>query len=448
LEALQREQQLEEEYSLKKDELSRLSENIVFKGIRLHINQLEQYFKQFGGPISQRRVFKLLDTINFISKYEITQFFKREQKQFFYKTELELPSGAKTIVRDGVELYSFSDTLKENEDLVNSFKILSHLRANKTLKDIKKQKDSWKQNGSTDIIIFESIIDDYSRISEELFDFLNNEITEKNIPVKLVTLFITSNAKAELIKATAAVENFRLIHFKEIDDAAIKPFTEATRVFETSEELSYAFAEVRKHFIQVRNDTLNVVFESHCPARSLPIFWCRTPNFSPLFYNEFGELESSSSDGEDLRTRLYLVNTEFSQKINRYIVDFLKQKAQEKGLDRWLSVELIPKKVVESVLTKHTADDQRNNEETYFDFLDYKKIIEKHAELINVFKTKGEQLAWLDRLNELRRDPAHPEKPAPRISDVEYYEKIKHTIFRQMNEGVNQNSPNSTVGNA
>ncbi len=41
-------------------------------------------------------------------------------------------------------------------------------------------------------------------------------------------------------------------------------------------------------------------------------------------------------------------------------------------------------------------------------------------------------LKWIDKLNELRRDPAHPEKPAPSIEDVEYFEKIKGQILSRL----------------
>lgn len=433
LEALQREQQKEKEYELKNDEITRLSETLIFKGNRVPLNQLVAYFNQFGGPIEQRRVFKLIDNIVYISKHEITEFFRKEQKHFFKKDELELKLGAKTIIREGVETYSFPETIKENKTVFDVFKILTHVRSSKTLKDIASQADIWKQNGADQIIIFESIIDNYQRISEYLNVFLKDEAIEK-VSVKLITLLITNKAKAEIIKSTSGIENFKLIHFREVEDATIKPFIETTRIFETQEELSYAFAEVRRQFQNIQNGSTNIVFETHCPAFSLPILWCRTANFEPLFYNEFGIYQDlmSAGDGEELRTRLFLANTEFSQQINRFIVSFLKQRAAFKGLKSWLNVELIPKKVLESISIKYIADDQKNSEETYFDFLDYKKIIERHPELIDVFKIKGENLAWLDRLNELRRDPAHPEKPAPALPDVEYYEKIKNMVMPKL----------------
>ncbi|MBO9572683.1 MAG: hypothetical protein J7497_10830, partial [Chitinophagaceae bacterium] len=105
-----------------------------------------------------------------------------------------------------------------------------------------------------------------------------------------------------------------------------------------------------------------------------------------------------------------------------------------------IRVELIPKNVIKTVSEKYISDDQKNNYETYFDFLDYHKIIEKHPELVKVFKLKGDGIAWLERLNNLRREPAHPEKPAPSIQDVEYYERVKRDVLHQMEENVSLTS--------
>jgi len=41
------------------------------------------------------------------------------------------------------------------------------------------------------------------------------------------------------------------------------------------------------------------------------------------------------------------------------------------------------------------------------------------------FPDSWENLSWLEKLNELRRDPSHPEKPAPEVKEVDLFEKIK-----------------------
>ena len=66
---------------------------------------------------------------------------------------------------------------------------------------------------------------------------------------------------------------------------------------------------------------------------------------------------------------------------------------------------------------------------------DSKEIIKKHKELLPLFQIKeggGDGLNWIDKLNETRRDPAHPEKPAPELEETEYFEKIKNEILPRL----------------
>lgn len=434
LEALQRQKELEEEYSLKEEELKRISENFPFQGSKISVKNIRDFFEQFGGPIEQRRVYKIFDSIYYISKDEINDFFKREQKTLFAKTSFNLKVGVKTLYRDAVEIYSFPNTLSENIDLVESFKVFSHIRSTKTLKDIETNKDAWKNSAAEDIVIFENVLSDFAEVNKLLLAFLDERIVKDKIPVKFCVLLISSKAKADLIKATASFSNFKLIHFREVEDSKIKPFIETTDIFETAEEAGYAFAEIRKQLGQIQKDCLNVVTESVCPSKSIPILWCKTDTFKPLFPNVHGRLQlvEDATIGEELRMRLYKANTELSQKLNKYIVDYLKSQANEKKIPDWFRVELIPKAVVTSVSAKYIADDQKNGIETYFDFLDYFKIIEKTPELMVVFKRASEGIKWLEKLNNLRRDPAHPEKPAPLEQDVIYFETIKDEIISRM----------------
>jgi hypothetical protein len=68
LEALQREIDLEKELALKDDELNRIKDTYNFKDRKISKEDLINYFNQFGGSLKQRRVFKLIDSIFFISK--------------------------------------------------------------------------------------------------------------------------------------------------------------------------------------------------------------------------------------------------------------------------------------------------------------------------------------------------------------------------------------------
>jgi hypothetical protein len=87
---------------------------------------------------------------------------------------------------------------------------------------------------------------------------------------------------------------------------------------------------------------------------------------------------------------------------------------------------------MEEVLKKWIQEGQTAPKESYFDFLDYKKIISLDSFLSKVLKLPGMDLSWCDKLNVLRRDPAHPEKPAPSFEDVEYFEKVTRLIIKQI----------------
>jgi hypothetical protein len=443
LEALQREKQLEVEHALKQEELQRISDALPFKGQKIKPVDLAAYFNQFGGPFEQRRIFNLIDSVYYISKTEITDFIQREKKNFFKKTELALKDGAKTPYRENVELYSFSRTIKENADIIESFKRLTFIRTTKTLKNIYENKDAWKNSGSDDIIIFEGVVDTFSDIQSELLGFLTDEkIINGKIPVKLVVLLITTKAKADLIKATATYANFKLIHFKEIEESKIKPFIDTTEVFETQDEASYAFAEVRKHFHLTSKESLNVLFESHCPSKTIPILWHSTKQFKSIFLNSYGTLyqELKENNGELYRDRVYHATKQFIQAINPYLINHLKAKAESdgiKGEENWFRTPYVSTAVVKGITEKWLSENCQDPKETYFDLIHYKEVVKSNKELLPVFqiydkKGGGNGLEWFDRINEIRRSAAHQEKPPPTLEDTEYFEQKKEEVLKRI----------------
>ena len=435
LEALQREIDLEREISLKPDELNRLSETFHFKGIKITTEKFIKYFKQFGGASEQRRIFKLLDAIFFISKDDLMDFYRKESKNIFTKKEILIREGARTVYKEKVELYTFSKNFKENISVVESFKLLNHIRPQKHLKTINDDSLAWKKNSSEEIIIIEPIIETYSDIQNELFHLLNNEIKNSLVPIRILTFIITTKAKADLITSTSSFPNLKLIAYKEVEVTKIKPFIQGTEIFENIDEASQAFYEVRKLFPNSNKETLLVLFEDFCPSSSCPILWHKKPQFTPLFLNEFGKLEepkSAVNEEEKSRTRIFHANTELSQALNAYFIKYLKKKAKESNKEDWFIRDFIPRSVMETVSAKWISDGTSSPKESYFDFSDYKKIIDINQELISLFKLPGEDLSWFEKLNVLRRDPAHPEKPPPTEKEAEYFEKITKLIVSRL----------------
>lgn len=434
LEALHREKELEEQYKLKNEELERMSEALIYQGQRILPETFLKYFNQFGNPLEQRKVFNLLDRIFYISQEEINEFIRKEQKNIFIQKHLEIKSSVHTLKREGVELYSFSKNICENEVLAESFKRMSRIRLNKSVKNIKTEINAWKKGDISEIIIIEPIVEDISVFSEELSTFLTIDKINHKVSVRLVIFVITSKAKMNLIKFLSSYSNVKLFIMKEVEDKVIQPFIEATQLFENNEESNQSFAIVRKFFPLVKRNCLLVLFESICPSKSLPILWCKTPQFTPIFPNVHIDLNQQNDDEEKekLRTRMYHANTILSQKLNAFIVNNLKEKARNEKKEDWFRVDYIPKIVLTTVLGVWIQEGQESPKESYFNFLDYKRIIELNKELQAVFSLPGEGLAWCDKLNVLRRDPAHPEKPAPSLEEVEYFEKIKNKILSKL----------------
>lgn len=437
LEELQREIDIEKDRALKPEELDRLSEKYYFKERTISIEKFSEFFKQFGGVLHQRRVFKLLDSIVYISKEEITAFYRKENKNIFPKTTLFLKENVKTIFKENIELYTFSKFFDENYQIVESFKLLNQIRKLKQLKKIKDDSRLWKKNGADKILIIEPIIESFSDIENELFLLLNDEIKNAAVSIRLITFIITTKAKADLITATSSFSNFKLIAYKEVEEAIIKPFIQGTEIFENYDESNEAFYEVGKLFSTVSKDSLLILFEDFCPSKSCPILWHKTSQFNPMFYNEFGTILNTieSDEGEKRRDSLYFSAKELSQKINRYMITYLVEKAKKEGHNDWFILKYIPRRTLDSVNKKWLDEGQIDPRESYFDFIDYKEIIKniKDSELQKKFMIgEKEQYDWMNKCNELRRDPAHPEKPCPTIEEIEYFEKIKNQILPRL----------------
>jgi hypothetical protein len=437
LEALHREKQLEAEHALKNEELQRVSENLIFKGQKKVVSELRNYFNQFGNPFEQRRIYNLIDSAFYVSKNEIIDFFKHEQRNLFRETELEIKSNAKSPYREDVEVYSFPDTINENIEIFETFKLFTLIRKAKTLKNINANKDAWKNSGAKDIIIYESVIDSFSTIQQHLISFFDEKIISEKVPVKLVALVVTSKAKADIIRATSGFPNFRLINMREVDESKIKPFIDTTEVFENVEESRFAFAEVKKHCHDTSKESLNILFETHCPGKSIPIYWHSTKQFKPIFPNPNGIFykEIKQEDGELYRDRIYQANKALIQTLNPFLINHIKSKATKDGKDDWFIADYMPRGVMEKIVQKWIEEGTTKPKESYFDLIHYKEIIKKNKELLPVFQMTeggGDGLNWIDKVNELRRDPAHPEKPPPTLQQAQYFEQKKDEVINRI----------------
>lgn len=90
-------------------------------------------------------------------------------------------------------------------------------------------------------------------------------------------------------------------------------------------------------------------------------------------------------------------------------------------------------------------DEDRLSLENYLDFLDYKKVVENktHWPLFKPMfdipepgeKGIAKNVKWMERINELRRIPAHAtEKRNYKVSDFEYIDYIHEEFFRRIEQ--------------
>ncbi len=435
LEAQARENELEVAARIKDDELSRIREKFGFKSKLIPIDQFKNYFSQFGLNTDQRKIFNLIDNIYYLSQEEITDFVIKEQKNIYGRKEIYIGENKRQVLREGVEIYSSSNIIKETEGVFVSFKTFSKLRKTKTLKNLQSEQKYWLNSNSDTIVFLQPLLANIEIFKQELKDFLaenKNLLIEKEISLIVVSFIITKKAKNSLIKLLQDFSKAKIVSLIEIEKTEIAPFIENSSIFENNNEaqVSYTIAKDKFPFLK---DSVLVLFENLCPSDSLPILWKKTKQFTPIFLNEnaidYLGLSSHSKIEELRRERVYKANTILSQKMNSYIIHFLSKKSED---NNWEKLHLVPERVLVKIDKRYLEDKQENSKETFLDFIDYKAIIEKNNELQSIFSLKGENLNWLDKMNKLRRSPAHPEKPAPFEEDVSYFESIAEQILQRI----------------
>jgi len=425
-----REQELEQKLYITDSEINNFINQIKYKNNKLNLKAVRAYLNQFGKNSIQRKAFFILNNLFYVSSYEIQSFFRSIQKQVFDSKEIILKESARKIKRGNVTVCLFSKYFNENENIANSFKLFSNIDSRKKNFNIKKDVLYLSKLNNETLVIIEPLIENINFIKDEINNFISSIKPEQNISISIVSLVVTSKAKNELNRLIRKYPNILIKFFihKTLDDNEIFLYIDSNQIFEDIEETNNNYGAMRSIFPSLNKDTLLLLFESYCPKRSIPILWKKTSEFTPLFPNNF-PINNENNNDENNRLRAYKINTELSQKMNTYIVNYLKGKSKN---NNWLNVKLVPAKVIKKVNERYVDEGQKYNEESYLDFIDYKEIIKKHPGLQKIFSIKGENLSWLDKLNKLRRDPAHPEKPAPKIEDVEYFEYIAHKIMKKM----------------
>jgi hypothetical protein len=438
LEAQERENEKEEIAKLKDNEITRLAEKLKFQSASLSREKFINFFKQFGSNVEQRKIFKLIDNLFFVSHDDITDYIKKEKKNIFGLEPIIVKDSSSILVREGVEIYSSSKNKDENEVLFDTFKILTNIRKTRTLKSLK-DKRLWYTNENTKtIIIFEPYISEISNLEIELKEFLDinrDDLIEKKTIIIVFSIVSTKKAKTKLVQLLKQYSNSKFISLHEVEEILIKPFIESNVILENLSESQQVLSACRNIYQNITKDESLVVFENMCPAESLKILWKKSDRFNPIFFNPFGDDLEDYFESNKGRETIFKLNTELSQKLNGYIISFLKANSVDGD---WATIKLVPRSILEKLNGRYLDENEKEPKETFLDFIDYAEIINKHEHLKKVLTIKGD-LGWIKKINNLRRIPAHPEKPDPTIEDVEYFEKIHKTILDSIRNSSNSN---------
>jgi len=163
-------------------------------------------------------------------------------------------------------------------------------------------------------------------------------------------------------------------------------------------------------------------------------------DFNPEGFADWLESQSEERVAEaDRRIK------ELNVLVQKHIFDTFKR---EYGLekDAYWNKGVLDKSIKSKAYTTSLddEDDVRLPLENYLDFIEYKKIVENKAHwplFKSVFdipepgdKGRAKNLIWMEKVNELRRIPAHPtESRSYRVEDFDYLDYIYSELTRRLN---------------
>jgi DGQHR domain-containing protein len=154
------------------------------------------------------------------------------------------------------------------------------------------------------------------------------------------------------------------------------------------------------------------------------------PDFSPV-----GFTEAASAQASEISERADDLTKSIVDRVHRHLITVLKTAYQDAYLD-----DGIPQKEIKlSAMNKRIDDSNSMPVENYLDVIDFKKIIE-HPKNWDLFKgtlsiqlqteKKGQAkyVKWLERLNEVRRIPAHPFGRSYKEEDIDFLDYIDEQL--------------------
>ncbi|MFH1805440.1 MAG: DGQHR domain-containing protein [Pseudomonadota bacterium] len=159
------------------------------------------------------------------------------------------------------------------------------------------------------------------------------------------------------------------------------------------------------------------------------------PNFSPEGYEDYIQTLSNEAINQADRAVKWIQRV-----VPLYVIDQLKELYKEAYFDRG-----VPSEIQKSCQSKRidAGPDSPLPVETYLEWLNVKKIVEqkdlrKHFSPALSIKLEDEQngreiyLKWFDKINEIRRIPAHPSGRQYKMDDIDFLRRISNQLSNQL----------------
>ena len=294
-------QKLEEEASVKSDEIKSVLKNLKsYKGGAISIEDVRKWLDQFDDVFDQRLMFKLLENFKLYNELEIREklsnLFTMIRRDLNKKGNVRVLDPKKKKRDDILVTYLDKSPAKGATYFAKIFADENNIYAENVCSPEFIEKKIIEKNTINCIVIIDDIIGTGNTIisnTKEYFDStLVDIIKERNIPIyiSVITGFLPSKEKIET-EISLFIESDLNIFIADVLSSQDKCFSLQAQIFANSFESKKA-REIcmqkgekleAKMPLGYSNCELLVAFPMNCPNNTLPIFWKRTDGWEPLF---------------------------------------------------------------------------------------------------------------------------------------------------------------------
>ena len=95
--------------------------------------------------------------------------------------------------------------------------------------------------------------------------------------------------------------------------------------------------------------------------------WLTQGKFNPLFPNTYNDEIENEFKNDNGRETIFRLNTELSQKLNSFVISYLKSISDD---GEWLTIKLVPRGVIDKVNGRYYDEKEKEPKETYLDFIE------------------------------------------------------------------------------